>query len=85
MSQIVCFLCSRPGHSASHCKELSGPLEPGFHSGGNGGGGHSHDDEDDRLALDTHLRVSFFSFLPLFFSGVDERDDERDDDDDESF
>ena len=40
-----CSVCQNQGHISRRCPELYGPLQPGFHSGGNGGGGHDHDEE----------------------------------------
>ena len=58
MSQIVCFLCSAPGHTASRCHELSNPLKDGFQSGGGGGHSHDHEEEDQcSFGRETHLTV----------------------------
>ena len=50
------------------CTELTEPLRPGFHSGGNGGGGHGGDDEDEHLDnryRSSHLDTTLSSGIEL--------------------
>ena len=42
----ICSLCKEQGHHLMNCTELTVPLRPGFHSGGDGGGGHGGDDDE---------------------------------------
>lgn len=46
MSQIVCSVCGKGGHSSSKCKELGIPPD-GFYRP-TGGGQHHHEDEDEK-------------------------------------
>jgi len=61
----ICSNCGAQGHNVMRCTELTEPLRPGFHSGGNGGGGHGGDDEDEHYTLPRSERflettVTFF-------------------------
>ena len=49
------------------CTELTEPLRPGFHSGGNGGGGHGGDDEDEHYTLPRSERRATLATTVSFF------------------
>jgi len=50
MPSLSCSICSKPGHSASSCKELSEPARnTGFFGGGGAHRSHGDDDEDESL------------------------------------
>jgi len=49
------------------CTELTEPLRPGFHSGGDGGGGHGGDDEDEHYTLPRSERRVILATTVRFF------------------
>ena len=49
------------------CTELTEPLRPGFHSGGNGGGGHGGDDEDEHYTVPRSERRGILLTTVSFF------------------
>ena len=66
MNGSTCSLCNEQGHNHMRCPDLTAPLRPGFHSGGDGGGGHGGDD-DEHYMLPRSERLIGFATTVLFF------------------
>jgi len=64
MNSSPCSLCNEQGHNHMRCPDLTAPLRPGFHSGGDGGGGHGEDEDEHYVHP---RREHLFDTTVLFF------------------